>query len=91
MQCLVTNTSSTANSFLVPLTASINGAWTMRPASTDLTSWPAGWRWADLLPQFERLEAELNTRRETIVFDEQHLPDAESATWNSGFHARKVS
>jgi len=40
--------------------SSTNGGVAIRPGPDDFESWPAGWRWTDLLPCFRRLERDLD-------------------------------
>jgi choline dehydrogenase len=42
---------------------SVNGMVYTRGARRDYDEWPAGWRWDDLVPDFERVEAVLRVRR----------------------------
>lgn len=42
---------------------SVNGMVYTRGAKEDYAEWPEGWRWDDVLPDFERLEAKLHIRR----------------------------
>ncbi len=40
--------------------SSINGGVAMRAEPPDFEAWPVGWRWADMLPWFRRLETDLD-------------------------------
>lgn len=42
---------------------SVNGMVYTRGAVQDYAQWPEGWRWTDVVPDFERLEATLRPRR----------------------------
>ena len=42
---------------------SVNGMVYTRGAALDYDAWPAGWRWRDLVPDFEHLERALRPRR----------------------------
>ncbi|MBK6915790.1 MAG: GMC family oxidoreductase [Deltaproteobacteria bacterium] len=42
---------------------SVNGMVYTRGAKQDYAEWPQGWRWDDVVPDFERLEARLRPRR----------------------------
>lgn len=42
---------------------SVNGMVYTRGAVEDYAEWPSGWRWADVVPDFERLERGLRPRR----------------------------
>jgi choline dehydrogenase len=42
---------------------SVNGMVYTRGAREDYAEWPTGWRWSDVVPDFERLEAGLRPRR----------------------------
>ncbi|MBT9559229.1 MAG: GMC family oxidoreductase N-terminal domain-containing protein [Myxococcales bacterium] len=42
---------------------SVNGMVYTRGAREDYDEWPEGWRWDDVVPDFERLEARLRPRR----------------------------
>src|SRR5512138_1355712 len=41
----------------------VNGMVYLRGAATDYEAWPEGWRWADVVPDFEALERVLRVRR----------------------------
>lgn len=40
--------------------SAINGGVAMRAEPPDFDAWPAGWRWADMLPWFRKLENDLD-------------------------------
>lgn len=42
---------------------SVNGMVYTRGARADYAEWPEGWRWDDVVPEFEALEAKLRIRR----------------------------
>ncbi len=57
---------------------SINGMVYTRGHRADFDAWPAGWRWDDLVPHFEALEARLRLhRREPTEFTEACIAAAE--------------
>ena len=42
---------------------SVNGMVYTRGAKDDYAEWPEGWRWDDVVPDFEKIEAKLRPRR----------------------------
>ncbi|MEO7330451.1 MAG: GMC family oxidoreductase N-terminal domain-containing protein, partial [Minicystis sp.] len=59
---------------------SINGMVYTRGSILDYAEWPEGWRWGDLLPDFEALEQKLRPRpRPPTRFTEACIEAAESA------------
>ncbi len=64
---------------------SVNGMVYTRGARADYEEWPIGWRWDDVVPDFERLEARLRIRRrEPTRWTEACIRAAESC----GFERR---
>lgn len=59
---------------------SINGMVYTRGAALDYDEWPEGWRWADVVPDFEAVERRLDVRRRPPTeFTEACIRAAESA------------
>ena len=59
---------------------SVNGMVYTRGAALDYDEWPEGWRWADLAPEFEALEARLRVRRRSpTAWTEACITAAEQA------------
>ena len=59
---------------------SINGQVYTRGAAMDYDEWPEGWRWNDVVPDFEAVEAKLRpNRRPPTEFTEAVIKGAETA------------
>ncbi len=59
---------------------SVNGMVYTRGAAEDYDEWPEGWRWRDIVPDFERIEGVLRPRRRPPTeFTETCIRAAESA------------
>ncbi len=61
---------------------SVNAMVYTRGAKVDYDEWPSGWRWGDVVPDFEAIEARLRPhRREPTRFTETCLDAAEQASF----------
>jgi choline dehydrogenase-like flavoprotein len=72
----------------------VNGMVYTRGSKEDYAEWPVGWRWDDVVPDFETLEARLRPRRrEPSTFTEACVRAAESVGFSRSedFHDGNLS